>query len=148
MIYFIKGKDKVKIGYSKDPRQRLKQLQASSPTKLKIIGLMEGDYQTECALHRIFDKNRSHAEWFNHVGLLKDCITATNMNLRSIRSIKDFLKAGTELQIRKKAKRKSKRGNGKLKHKINVLTKPNKKSRAERRSSVLNELSVWGDNLS
>jgi len=119
MVYFIQGKNKVKIGHSDYPSRRLKQLKANSPIELKIIGTLSGSAKTEKSLHEIFFKYHSHNEWFEYKGFLKECIIALNENYRDVKTLPDFLKSGHELRVRKAANRKSKRGKSKLKNIIN-----------------------------
>lgn len=47
MIYAIGDGNKVKIGYSKNPQKRLKQLQTGQPNKLKLLHTWEGDKLAE-----------------------------------------------------------------------------------------------------
>lgn len=119
MIYFISNKKHVKIGYSKNPYVRLKQLQTAHPTKLKLLGTLEGDYNTEKLLHEIFKKNKQQGEWFSYTGNLKRCLIAlSNDKDNLINSVKDFERAGCELGIRQKANRSVKRGKTSLKQRI------------------------------
>ena len=74
-IYFIgsEGKDfnYVKIGYSKKPDNRLKQLQTGSPVKLKVLLKFEGNLNLEAKLHRKFKNSRLEGEWFRISSSLK-----------------------------------------------------------------------------
>ena len=73
-VYFIGNLDNemVKIGYSVKVNRRLKELQSSSPIKLKVIHKMSANKQFERELHSKFDEYRSHGEWFSMKGRLKD----------------------------------------------------------------------------
>jgi hypothetical protein len=53
MIYFIQaGKDgPIKIGLAVQPEARKKNLQTAHYEELKIIGILEGDIETEIMLH-------------------------------------------------------------------------------------------------
>ena len=66
MIYFIQNTQnkKIKIGYSKNPSNRLKSLQTGSPDKLKIIGKIDGNISFENKLHNKFHYLRRNGEWF------------------------------------------------------------------------------------
>lgn len=67
MIYFVRpvGMDgPIKIGYSKNPKARLKNLACASPLALEIIQMIDGDIEDERLLHVHFARNRQHAEWF------------------------------------------------------------------------------------
>jgi len=66
-IYFIgcPGAKEVKIGRSKNPGQRLKTLQTSSPEKLYLYGyFLEKDDITEKNVHHKFKHLRKTGEWF------------------------------------------------------------------------------------
>ncbi|MEE9159946.1 MAG: GIY-YIG nuclease family protein [Gammaproteobacteria bacterium] len=54
---------RIKIGRSADPARRLKQLQAASPTPLRMENI-EGAGDIEPVLHRQFAHIRLHNEWF------------------------------------------------------------------------------------
>lgn len=72
-VYFIKAKcegNPIKIGYSIDPKKRLKSLQTASPVKLKLVKAIPGNRDTERNLHRRFKKYRIRGEWFKSEKLL------------------------------------------------------------------------------
>jgi hypothetical protein len=55
----------VKVGFSKDPWRRLKQLETGSPRRLYIIGrLADQPSERERELHRILHPHRINREWF------------------------------------------------------------------------------------
>ncbi len=64
MIYFIQDTEnrRIKIGVSAEPAQRLKQLQTSHASELKLIAVMDGTRSEEQALHQLFTRKRG--EWF------------------------------------------------------------------------------------
>lgn len=68
-IYFIATEDyrQVKVGVSKDPKKRLKDLQTGCPVKLVLVGEIFGGYSRERELHEIFLGTRTSAnnEWFD-----------------------------------------------------------------------------------
>lgn len=67
MIYFITARDvgRVKIGWSENPDERLKQLQTGCPGKAVIEATVPGaDREMERALHAAFRPWRTHGEWF------------------------------------------------------------------------------------
>ena len=69
-IYVI-GSDEppYKVGISKDPERRLKNLQTGHPHKLRIHTLKETDSTRtkllESAIHYHLRLHRTHGEWFN-----------------------------------------------------------------------------------
>lgn len=59
----------IKIGRSKDPQKRLKQLQTGNPNKLKLIAEFKGEGWKEKILHDRLAFYRLEGEWFKY-----DCI--------------------------------------------------------------------------
>jgi hypothetical protein len=55
-----------KIGYSKDPKKRLHQLQTGSATILSLYGTIEGDMAKEKELHKKFAQYSKSGEWFEY----------------------------------------------------------------------------------
>jgi hypothetical protein len=64
MIYFVETDGIVKIGFSKDPNTRLKDLETSMPHELNMILLIEGTMEDESAYHKRFEKDHIKGEWF------------------------------------------------------------------------------------
>jgi hypothetical protein len=58
------GVDAVKIGKSKKPFARKKELQTGSPHKLELIGQIVGDEELEHTIHRALESQRMSGEWF------------------------------------------------------------------------------------
>lgn len=65
MVYFISDGTFTKIGKADEPNRRLKKLQTGNVKELKLINLIEGDYEIESKLHEIFHRYRVRGEWFN-----------------------------------------------------------------------------------
>lgn len=67
-VYVIRAKTTnfYKIGCSKDPYQRLIELQVSNPFDLEITMIFKVDdmYSVESKLHKFFKTNRKRGEWF------------------------------------------------------------------------------------
>jgi hypothetical protein len=77
MIYFIKAtwssQTFYKIGFtSKNPENRLKQLQTSCPVKLELAKVFNGCRKDERRLHDYLDCARVEGEWFKHIPLFDD----------------------------------------------------------------------------
>jgi hypothetical protein len=105
MIYFIRSYNKhIKIGYSKDPLDRMKSLQTGSPAKLHIQATMPGDYQTEIGLHELFRHLRSHGEWFRYTDELKWFIRIVKEN-PSLVNIKSIYNESQKMRLLDKSKR-------------------------------------------
>ena len=65
MIYLISHENQfLKIGYTKNINKRLSQLQVSSPVKLEVLHLIDGDVTIEKKLHVLFKDLRTSGEWF------------------------------------------------------------------------------------
>jgi hypothetical protein len=67
-VYVIEGENgRHKIGSSRDPIQRISELQTGSPVPLKFayIGVTPGTgFDIEHAAHALLDAQRTHREWF------------------------------------------------------------------------------------
>ena len=68
-IYFVLAEDviggpRVKIGFSGDVNQRLKDMQIGSPVKLELILSFRAPSSVEAKLHKAFAKYHIHGEWF------------------------------------------------------------------------------------
>lgn len=79
-VYFIQGEcgGGIKIGFSKKPEERLKQLQTGYPDTLKILCLVPGNEQTERIFHKQFDAFRLNGEWYKPNNVLLDSINELN----------------------------------------------------------------------
>ena len=67
MIYLISHQNEyLKIGYTKNVRKRLTQLQVSNPIKLELLHLIEGDSNLEKELHLLFQEYSINGEWFKY----------------------------------------------------------------------------------
>lgn len=76
MIYFLKRTDAlIKIGYTNNYLQRLKQLQ-SEHGELVLLGWKNGAMAEEKELHRKFAECRVQGEWFNPTDELNTYIEA------------------------------------------------------------------------
>lgn len=81
-IYLIKSNesDRYKIGISKNPKNRVKQLQTGNSEKLTLISSYESEYykQIEVSLHNRFSHLKKEGEWFEfgieqELGFLNEC---------------------------------------------------------------------------
>lgn len=66
MIYYIHNTNNglVKIGFSKHPNIRLKQLKNQHGNSLLIVRIIPGDRALEKEIHAKFSRQRVHGEWF------------------------------------------------------------------------------------
>lgn len=67
-IYLIKSLNEgiYKIGVSKNPNKRLKEIQTGNPAPVEIVQLYETEmaYKVEKALHNRYSHFNTHGEWF------------------------------------------------------------------------------------
>lgn len=63
-VYFLRCSELVKIGFSRDPDLRAKNIASMSPLGLSIVGLHPATRRDEAYLHRLFAARRKHGEWF------------------------------------------------------------------------------------
>jgi Meiotically up-regulated gene 113 len=61
----------IKIGRSKNPHERLKNLQTANSTSLRIFSMIPSKQMSEKEAHSKFGKYRIDGEWFEFVGELK-----------------------------------------------------------------------------
>lgn len=64
-VYLLRGGDYLKIGFSKKPFKRLRELQTSCPFPLVLVKSFCGPSLLERALHNKFRKYRLEGEWFS-----------------------------------------------------------------------------------
>lgn len=65
-VYFIKaGTEFVKIGYSKEVKQRLNTIKSSNPQKVSLLGVIEGGVKKEREIQSQFRHFRIRGEWFD-----------------------------------------------------------------------------------
>jgi hypothetical protein len=63
-VYFIDDGFFIKIGFSKNPQDRIIKLQTASPFKLTLMRTVPGNKKLETELHARFRHLKSHGEWF------------------------------------------------------------------------------------
>jgi hypothetical protein len=90
-VYFVRdtGTGLVKIGFSENPWLRLCKMQADCPSRLELVGLMEGDRQLESAIHRECARQRVRGEWFRCEGAVAERLACSEPAIRSPRSRRD-----------------------------------------------------------
>jgi hypothetical protein len=64
MIYFVRTRKAIKIGYATDLRKRLTQLQVGNSNPLKVMLTVPGTKGDEAQLHHLFREHRIRGEWF------------------------------------------------------------------------------------
>ena len=80
MVYFITNKKEtvVKIGFSANPKQRLRSLQHSNYDPLKIYKLFNGDFVHEKFLHDTFSKYKIRGEFFTFSDEIKNFLNTND----------------------------------------------------------------------
>lgn len=68
-VYVMLVNDTIKIGYSKNPEARRKELQTSNANEVICVGLLKTDRQwaakvVEKQYHKVFKGDRMNGEWF------------------------------------------------------------------------------------
>jgi hypothetical protein len=64
MIYAIYNGEHIKIGFSNNPKRRLKQLSTGSSLRLRLLTTFQGDKTLEKQIHQKHQKVRHNGEWF------------------------------------------------------------------------------------
>jgi hypothetical protein len=64
-VYFARAGGMMKIGCSRLPVERLKQIGEWVPFKVELAAVLHGAFDTEAALHSHFGASWSHLEWFH-----------------------------------------------------------------------------------
>jgi hypothetical protein len=79
-VYFIQGEKtkNIKIGFSTDPNDRLRQHQTGSGEELLMLACVEGNQELETEIQRRFDSFRVHGEWFSPSDELIEFINSLN----------------------------------------------------------------------
>jgi len=68
MVYFIREEKGflVKIGYTKNIKQRMHQIKVGCPSEIILLGHVDGGEKEEKSIHEIFRHLRKHGEWFEY----------------------------------------------------------------------------------
>lgn len=69
-VYFLRADERVKIGYAKNYKSRIRELQTGCPHKLVLLMAIEASPARERELHREFNGQRVQGEWFHLEGNL------------------------------------------------------------------------------
>lgn len=68
VVYFVRGGEALKIGTASNIVTRFEALQAGSPLKLQLVGLIHGGVSVEHWCHFHCVSHRLHYEWFHWNG--------------------------------------------------------------------------------
>lgn len=75
IVYFIGCGEYVKIGVALDVDKRMRQLEATIPFPITLLGVTMGGQENEAQLHVRFAHLRHKGEWFRFEGELRDYIS-------------------------------------------------------------------------
>lgn len=64
-VYFVEQAGLVKVGFSGNPRLRLRGLINSAGAPLRILAVAPGSWFRERHLHNLLSESRHHSEWFH-----------------------------------------------------------------------------------
>lgn len=80
-VYIIGNIEKefCKIGFSKNPSERIKSIQTGCPYEVKLLCYYKGDMITEKRLHEKYKDLRLHGEWFKLEGDLLNVVNKDNI---------------------------------------------------------------------
>jgi len=75
-VYFIVAGNSVKIGRSRNPEKRIKDLQVANPKKLVLAAKIKTNSKHQAAwvekeLHSSYKKYRQNGEWFHRLSIIK-----------------------------------------------------------------------------
>jgi len=74
-IYFAESGDLIKVGFSKDPLERLKALSSPNGEEIRMIGVLPNKTRyDEASFHHILAVDRVQGEWFKRSEGLMDFI--------------------------------------------------------------------------
>lgn len=83
MVYFISDGEYTKIGYAKDVKKRLQQLQTANGRTLRVLYIVPGGKPLEKKFHKVLDEYRtgSKNEWFDVSNIdIIQAIKGSNLN--------------------------------------------------------------------
>lgn len=64
VVYFVAAPGRIKIGYSSQPKKRLRALQTLDLEELTVIAMIPGNRAIEASLHNMLWEHRLKGEWF------------------------------------------------------------------------------------
>lgn len=107
-VYFAQVRDggPVKIGCSRGPLDRIKDLQAWCPLPLDFICMVEGDAHDEFAIHEHLRDFRMHSEWFEP----SKALTALVSDIRDMSRLPEMIVVSANARRRRIQKEKDRSG--------------------------------------
>ena len=83
-VYILRDVDRVKIGFSTSPRNRVASIQNMSGRALRVVACVPGTKQHEQELHERFASFRIHGEWFRIDGELRTFLKRPGQALKRV----------------------------------------------------------------
>lgn len=75
-IYIIRCSDRVKIGFTNKPADRMRVLRTACPYPIEQIAVFAGNRNVEMFFHKSLESWRRHGEWFENEGDVRLLIEA------------------------------------------------------------------------
>lgn len=104
-VYFIRqvGTNLIKVGWAKEPTERMKTLQTGSPHAFELLAVGDGGAREEHALHRRFAEAHVRGEWFRMSGDIALAIALCNPEFARLAELeprlRDAAKAAGEVEF-------------------------------------------------
>ena len=64
-VYFLRAGDRLKVGFSRNPEQRIETLKTGCPDPIILLGTMLGGRKEERQIHSTLKNFRANGEWFD-----------------------------------------------------------------------------------
>jgi Meiotically up-regulated gene 113 len=86
VVYFLQaeGTGRIRIGISRRPLERIKEIRAGSSETLRLVAMIRGGKDKEAFLHDLFADARIHGEWFEATPDLVSYINAHAQETRQV----------------------------------------------------------------
>lgn len=99
MVYFATAGDTVKIGWAKDPKKRVAQLQTGCPHRVSLYAWFNGSRDDEKVLHRAFAHLHVRGEWFRATPELMDLADRFHLRDAAWGWLTDLLRSDTAAEF-------------------------------------------------
>lgn len=83
-VYFLECDGKIKIGVTRNLKQRMASLKTAASSKIELIAAVEGGADVERALHRKLQPHRLEGEWFRDCAEVRVAIQNCLNNFRGV----------------------------------------------------------------
>lgn len=76
VVYFVECTGRIKIGFSANVGERMKQIATTAPGDLNLLATVEGSVRLERAIHRHLADHHLTREWFEDCSAVREVINA------------------------------------------------------------------------